>query len=398
MTRILAILLTLPAATAVAQDFQVGARAKAMGGSYTAFGDDPVAIWCNPAGIAAQPSQISLTYQSFTQYELDHLGMVIDEKASGKAEQGLLDPPITPSFAGAVVQLGADNLEMAAAFAFIRPFQIRYVYGFDDPTLNDLVTQTDQQFSRIRTAFAVGKRLSEPPGFLTRIAAGAALDFVYTRYREVDQSPDPDAWTLVFEDSESSAGFGAGLLATLYESEGVAIDGGIAYNSGVRFHFDLDPSIYPVWDWPALATAGLAVYLAEGYPLRLTADIQWIAWKDSVGKPAPPLKGFENTVSLSLGGEYRFRIRESTWLYTRAGFKWYDTPWERESDLPAVGMSRLQIETRGDRVEIATFGLGLYWSRRTNEGETRLLGLDLALEIGGEAPYLLGAGFTYQFD
>src|SRR5262249_6735757 len=51
---------------AAAQDFQVGSRAKAMGGSYTAFGDDPVAIWTNPAGTATQNSQVAITYQSFT--------------------------------------------------------------------------------------------------------------------------------------------------------------------------------------------------------------------------------------------------------------------------------------------------------------------------------------------
>ena len=38
-----------------AQDQQLGARTKAMGGSYTAFEDDPVSIWLNPAGIATQP-------------------------------------------------------------------------------------------------------------------------------------------------------------------------------------------------------------------------------------------------------------------------------------------------------------------------------------------------------
>jgi len=397
MIRTLSMLLSL-AAAAAAQDFQVGARAKAMGGSYTAFGDDPVAVWCNPAGIAAQPSQVAFSYQSFTQYEFDHLGMVIDEEAEGKAEQGLLDPPITPSFAGAVAQLGDRDLDLAAAFAFIRPFQIKYVYCFDDPALDDLWTQTDQQFSRLRAAVAAGKRLSETPGFLTRVAVGGAIDFVYTHYREIDQSPDPDAWSLIFEDSESSFGFGAGLLATLFESEGFLVDAGIAYNSGARFPFDVDPAIYPVWDWPALASAGLAFYLAEGYPLRLTVDVQWIAWKDSVGKPEPPRKGFENTVSFSLGGEYRFRIREATWLYARAGFKSYDTPWGRESALPAVGLSQLRIDTRGDRLEIATLGAGLYWSRRTAAGETRLLGMDLALELGGETAYLLGAGFTYQFD
>ena len=64
-----AVLLAVAARAASAQDFQVGSRAKAMGGSYTAFGDDPVAIWTNPAGTATQPSSATITYQSFTQYE-----------------------------------------------------------------------------------------------------------------------------------------------------------------------------------------------------------------------------------------------------------------------------------------------------------------------------------------
>lgn len=397
MTRTLAILLSL-APAAAAQDFQVGARAKGMGGSYTAFGDDPVAIWSNPAGIAAQPTQFAITYQSFTQYELDDTGMVVPPTVEGDAEQGLLDPPITPSFAGVVAQLGDKDLEMAAAIAFIRPFQIKYVYWFEDPALDDLATQTDQQFSRIRAAFAVGKRLSETSGFLTRIAGGVALDYVYTRYREIDQSPQDDAWSLTFEDSESTAGFGAGLLVTLYESDAFMVDAGAAFNSAAKFNFDLDPNIYPVWDWPALASAGLAFYLAEGYPLRITADAQWIAWKDSVGEPDPSMKGFENTLSFSLGAEYRFRLKENNWLYTRAGFKSYDTPWGKEGDMPAVGMSQLRIDTRGDRVEILTLGLGLYWSRRTAEGEMRTLGVDLAVELMGETEYLMGLGFTYQFD
>jgi len=397
MIRALTILLCL-ASAAAAQDFQVGARAKAMGGSYTAFGDDPVAIWTNPAGIAGQPSQLAVTYQSFAQYEFDKIGMVISGDVEGEAEQGLLDPPITPSFAGAVAQLGDKDLEMAAAFAFIRPFQIKYVYWFEDPALDDLATQTDQQFSRIRAAFAVGKRLSETSGFLTRVAAGVALDYVYTRYREIDQSPLPDAWTLIFEDSESSAGFGAGILATLFESDSFMVDAGAAFNSGVSFNFDLDPALYPVWDWPTLASAGLAFYITEGYPLRVTADVQWVAWEDSVGEPDPTMKGFEDTLSFSLGAEYRFRLKETTWLYARAGFKSYDTPWGRESELPAVGLSQLKIDTRGDRVEILTLGLGLYWTRKNAEGQTRILGVDLAAELFGETEYLMGIGLTYQFD
>src|SRR5438093_703363 len=89
-----------------AQDFQVGSRAKAMGGSYTAFGDDPVAIWTNPAGTATQTSQLAVTYQSFTQYEFSKLTDTIVLPTRGDAEQGLLDPPIAPSFAGVVVRMG----------------------------------------------------------------------------------------------------------------------------------------------------------------------------------------------------------------------------------------------------------------------------------------------------
>src|SRR6185295_18794050 len=55
-------------ATAAAQDQQLGARTKAMGGSYTAFEDDPVSVWLNPAGIATQPDQLSIAYQTYTAY------------------------------------------------------------------------------------------------------------------------------------------------------------------------------------------------------------------------------------------------------------------------------------------------------------------------------------------
>src|SRR5258706_13562532 len=60
----LALLLAM-AASAWAQDQQIGARTKGMGGSYTAFEDDPISVWLNPAGIATQPDQMSLCYQTY---------------------------------------------------------------------------------------------------------------------------------------------------------------------------------------------------------------------------------------------------------------------------------------------------------------------------------------------
>lgn len=392
---VVAAVFLLAASAASAQDFQVGSRAKGMGGSYTAFGDDPVAVWTNPAGIAAQPSQFALTYQSFTQYEFDRLGDTIPLQIQGVPEQGLLDPPIAPSFAGVVYQLGDSDLEMAAALAFIRPFQIKYVYDFDDG-LEHLLTQTDQQYTRIRAAFAVSVKTSDGP-FFKRVAVGVGLDFVYTKYKEIDQNTDPNRDTQTFEDTESSVGYGAGILATLYESEGLMVDAGVAWNSKVDFNFDLDKNVYPVWDWPTLVSGGFAIYLFEGYPLRITVDAQWVAWKSAVGDPDPTLGGFENTISYSAGAEYRFKIKQS-FLYARAGVKSYDTPWGSKDNLPALGLSRLTIETKGDRLEILTLGLGFAWSRKTWEGETRMTGIDIAAEFGGETKYLIGVGLTYQFD
>ncbi len=395
---VIVVLLAL-ASTAAAQDFQVGSRAKAMGGSYTAFGDDPVAIWTNPAGTATQSSQFAITYQSFTQYEFTNLTETIVRPTTGDPEQGLLDPPISPSFAGVVVRMGEGDLEMAASIAYIRPFQIKYVYSYTDPIdpAEDLITQTDQQFSRIRAAYGISLRLSESQ-FLKTIAFGAALDFVYTHYKEVDQSPDPGRDSQVFEDSESSIGYGLGLLITGFESDGFRVDIGAAYNSRVDFKFDLDRVIYPVWDWPALASGGFAFYIGEGYPLRVTVDVQWIEWSNSVAPPDPGFDHFRNTWSFSVGAEYRFRVSEKNRLFVRAGFKSFDTPWKDEDNLPAVGASQLTIDSKGDRIEVVTLGLGFYWIRKTAEGETRASGLDLAIELFGETQYLFGLGFTYQFD
>ena len=65
------VVLLAAAGAGIAQDQQLGARTKAMGGSYTAFEDDPVSVWLNPAGIATQPDQASISYQSYTAYPVD---------------------------------------------------------------------------------------------------------------------------------------------------------------------------------------------------------------------------------------------------------------------------------------------------------------------------------------
>ena len=63
-----------------------------------------------------------------------------------------------------------------------------------------------------------------------------------------------------------------------------------------------------------------------------------------------------------------------------------------------MGNSSLRIDTKGDRVEILTLGVGFYWGRKNGEGESKSSGLDLAVELFGETKFLMGLGFTYQLD
>ena len=69
-----------------------------MGGSYTAFEEDPVSVWLNPAGIATQPLQASLVYQTCTLYPVEEKGLSEPPARSVEAETGLADPGFLPSF------------------------------------------------------------------------------------------------------------------------------------------------------------------------------------------------------------------------------------------------------------------------------------------------------------
>lgn len=390
----LALVLSVPS---LAQDFQVGARAKAMGGSYTAFGDDPVAIWINPAGTALQPSQVALTYQSFTAYQLGPVGATIDMETKGRPQNDLLDPPISPSFLGVVKQVGGEKKNIALSVAYIRPFQIRYVYAYEDVGLGSLLTQTDQQFSRFRGSAAFATERTDGSPFFRRFSVGVAGDAAYTSYREVDQSPDADTATLYFQDSAMGMGWSAGVLTTLFESGGAMVDLGGAWNSKVDFGMNLDPLVYPVWDWPAEASAGVAFYFGKGFPFRLTYDLQWIGWQDAVGEPAEGNPGFQDTTSHSIGAEYRVAMGDGRFLYLRAGARTAQTPWRGPGGLPYVGDSQLWIETEGDRLENLTAGFGYYWSRPSTTAASKTSGIDVAIEAGGEGGVRAGIGYVRQF-
>src|SRR5215470_5923478 len=93
----------------------------------------------------------------------------------GKAQWGLLEPPIVPSFIGFTTPIAREgDWQFEFGIAMIRPFQNRLTY------LNGPVrVQTEQQFTRFRAAFAAEWR-PEESGLFHSVALGVGLDLGYT--------------------------------------------------------------------------------------------------------------------------------------------------------------------------------------------------------------------------
>lgn len=372
---------------AAAQDFQVGARAKGMGGSYTAFEDDPASIWMNPAGIATQATQASIAYQTFTQYEPDTSGAGLEIQA----ETGWVDPPFIPSFLGVVVPVGSTESPMAVGIAYIRPFHMKTCYAFTGGLSPDSIEE--QQFSRFRLAWAYDLKLGgKDATFFPHVAVGLGLDIGYTKWNETWFS----GTTYSTEDSTTNFGGGAGLLVGLYDNtEDLKINLGLAYQSKISFKFGVETDYYPVWDWPAMFSAGATVYLLPGMPLRLTVDLQWVDWENAAEESLiDGVDDFRNTTNVSIGAEYRLNLKEngSLLLYPRAGLRFIQAPWDDKDELPATGFNQLAIDTKDDRFTVLSLGLGLYWT--TADGKSR--GVDVGYEIGGDS-WNLAFGYTHEF-
>jgi long-subunit fatty acid transport protein len=68
-------------------------------------------------------------------------------------------------------------------------------------------------------------------------------------------------------DTATGYGFGAGLLATVYDNnESFKVNFGIAYQSFVRFDFSVEPELFPAFDMPQQFNAGFTFYLLEEPP------------------------------------------------------------------------------------------------------------------------------------
>src|SRR5262245_47114389 len=141
---------------AAAQDQQVGARTKAMGGSYTAFEDDPVSVWLNPGGIATQPTAGTICYQTYTIYDLRTSTSGGTSRATSQI--GWTDPAIVPGYLGATFQIGTPESPQSVGFCFTTPFRLRLEYLPFDFTTGQSGTEplltVDQSFYRIRAAYA----------------------------------------------------------------------------------------------------------------------------------------------------------------------------------------------------------------------------------------------------
>src|SRR5579863_8865493 len=199
MRQLAAVMLWLVAASAplLAQDQQLGARTKAMGGSYTAFQDDPLLVWLNPAGIAPQPDQLSVAYQTYTAYpKKESAGPNSTSSFSVRGETILPSPVIIPSYIGFVVQLGEPDNPWALGAGFARPYNLEYSM---DEILSPSQTQFDPRFEvaeslyRVRVAVAHDFRFQNAAegGFLTHVDLGIGADLGYEEWKFVAPVGDP---------------------------------------------------------------------------------------------------------------------------------------------------------------------------------------------------------------
>ena len=375
------VILVLAAAEASAQDFQVGSRAKGMGGSYTSFDEDPVSIWLNPAGIAGAPSRLAVDYQTFTQYELQDSGTTLGSQ--GKAQFGLLEPPIVPSFIGFTTSIArTESMQYEFGIAMIRPFQNRLTY------LNGAVRiQSEQQFTRFRAAGAAEWKIAES-GFLHSLAGGVGLDLGYTQYLESD-----DAGALDRRDNETGLGYGLGILVGVFSNQdNFSVDFGVAYQSKINYAFKIDDQFFPVWDWPSMLSLGFCVKVLDKMDLRLTGDVQLIYWDAATKNDLTgAATDFKNSINWSFGAEYYLRLTNDVALLPRTGFRRYQAPWHNPNNLPAIGTNILSIGTKAGRFNIITFGISIQWVT-----ENKVRSFDVGVEANGDTPNF-SIGYRHDF-
>ena len=371
------------------QDQQLGARTKAMGGSYTAFEDDPVSVWLNPAGIATQPSAMSISYQSYTTYPLGQEVTATGTQTTADAQTTMVDPAFIPSYLGLVFQVGSAESPMAIGVCYARPYHLSYTMdNAEDPaqTAFSPDTNIEESFSRFRLAFAKDFRISEDnKGFLTHVSVGGAIDMGYERWK-VDAAVSR-------EDNATAPGWGLGLLVGLYDNgDNFKVNFGSAYQSAVNWHFNTEPRIIPAFDMPQQLNFGLTGYFLPELRLRTTVDVQWVEWSETAEEPAfPGHSGFEDALNFSLGVEYRVSLSEKISVYPRLGYRRFNAPWDDPDDLPMTSNYKLVLETDDSSFNIGTAGFGV----SVTDEKGRVWVVDVGFDFGGDS-FNMALGFTVE--
>ena len=385
--------LLMLATAAAAQDQQLGARTKAMGGSYTAFEDDPVSVWLNPAGIATQPDQLSVAYQTYTAYPKGRergAGDTVNFTVKPSTIMG--DPALLPSYLGFVFQVGDAADPLAIGVCYAQPYLLGYAMDqVKDPNQPAFVPEAEVQqvFGRFRVSVAKDYRISEAgtAGFFTHISGGVGLDVGYTRWHFSGLGEDTTTSNVAF-------GAGAGVLVGVYDDyDSFKVNLGVAYTSKVGYDFQISPDILPAFDMPQQLNIGLTFYLLKGTPLRVTIDVQWIDWSATAQDPQfSNFDGFQDAKNFSMGVEYRIKATDKVSLYPRLGVRRFDAPWGDKDDLPMTGPFRLVLDTKADAFILVTYGIGVSWS--TEAGKVR--SVDFAGDAGGDA-INFAIGLTMEF-
>ena len=383
-------LITVTALLLAVQDQQLGARTKAMGGSYTAFEDDPVSVWLNPAGIATQPSAMSISYQSYTTYPIGEETTSGGVRTTADAQTTLVDPAFIPSYLGLVFQIGSVESPLAIGVCYARPYHLSYTMdSAEDPnqTVFEPDTNIEQSFSRFRACFAKDFRIRGvgEPGFFTHVSFGGAIDIGYERWSVKG--------AVTREDNATSPGWGIGVLVGLYDNgENVKINFGSAYQSAVNWHFNTEPKIIPAFDMPQQLNVGLTGYFLAELRLRTTIALQWVEWSETAEDPAfPGQPGFEDALNFSIGFEYRISVSERTSVYPRLGFRRFNAPWDDPDDLPMTSTYKLVLETDDSSFNIGTAGFGI----STTDANGRVWVVDIGIDFGGDS-FNMALGFTVE--
>jgi hypothetical protein len=381
------------ATTAAAQDQQLGARTKAMGGSYTAFEDDPVSVWLNPAGIATQPDQLSIAYQTYTAYPKGRdrgPGDTVDFTVKPVTIMG--DPALLPSYIGFVFQVGDAASPLAIGVCYAQPYLIDYAMDqVKDPNQATFVPEAEVQqvFGRFRVSVAKDFRIQDvgTPGFFTHVSGGVGADLGYERWHFSGLGEDTTT-------SNIGVGFGLGGLLGVYDDyDSFKVNLGIAYTSAINYDFRIDPSILPSFDMPQQLNIGATFYLLKGTPLRVTIDFQWIDWSATAQRPLyDNFRGFQDAKNYSMGFEYRVKVTDKISLYPRLGYRRFDAPWGSKDNLPMTGPFRLVLDTKAQAFNLVTFGAGISWT--TESGKVR--SVDIAGDAGGDAANM-AIGLTLEF-